>query len=299
MNAATKLLFALMVTAGLCACGHKTETAGPAAATTDQNSAPPQPKLDCPSDFGIPAKTEQDPVDDIRGLRVGTDLNTAILFIRCLDPKANFLSATDTNRIGIEYYGRKVRTGLTLSTGDVNPNSPYATRTGAIAEDLYLTFVSQQFSLLAFGEPGQERVFGVEQTQRFPEGKYPAAATIADSLKKKYGDPQLVQETKYQATLNWIYDGRGRLMSPADPNYGQCSYNFNAWSAGCGVTLGARISKDPGNELLVREFSIGVVAPNKLMAVVEQDSEAWKSADKQRKLDEMKKAQDAGAPAKL
>lgn len=295
-----------LVGLALSACGRRGGDGGTAANTTAaQNTvaeAPAKdtaPALKCPSGFNIPPASAGGPVDDVGGLRIGTPLDDAVLYIQCQGRPKTYMVLQGNGGFRVEAPGGHIRQqtrvadGKTPAYGDVDLQFR-AYREGYFS--MRLDDASDDYHLLSLGRAGQELVEGVWRTQTYRRGEAPPAAEAAKALVAKYGQPGKLDEGSLGATMTWLYDTYGRRLSEQTPGFSSCASQISATYGNeqatpeCGLMIVAHIEKASDNELLAKALSVGVMNPSKVYKDVGALDAEGKMENNARKLQELQAA---------
>lgn len=251
---------------------------------------------------------------DVRGIQVGMSLDDAVLHLECLDPSKSVAQETNSNTIGVNYYGHQVRTHVNIAVGTprtaqelAQSNGGYYSsgEAGTAAGFIYhwgLKHVDASYGLLAFGNSGAERVYGVEQKQEFDAGNQPTVANLESSLIAKYGEPSKRDQMNFTQILVWIHDpSSGQLVGQGNPLVNICALENSAIDGGgksiCGLTVVAAISPDNQNPLLATNFRVGLVDQGSFVRNVMQLTTAWQAENQIKQQNQAAKA--AKVKAKL
>lgn len=287
----------------LAACGsHTPGQSQPSAATSPaaaQNAGPPP--FDSPNCANAPSESSASSRSgpDVRGVRVGMRLDDAVTLLECLDTTKRVAKETGTDTIGTYYYGHDVRTVTSIAVGpprsadELARGQPYyTTEPGMAAGTIFswgLAHVDASFRVLAFGEPGAETVYGVEQEQNFDLGDAPPIQSILTELIAKYGAPSVQEDQGAWYQLVWMRDSSGQAIGRGNPLYGTCPIEGTVigarWTDGCGVTVSASISRQNQNRLLADSLRVGLVDQGPLVQTVMRLSNEWKLQDQKAKQD--------------
>mgnify|MGYP003701286879 CR=1 FL=1 len=278
------LLVALVVAA--CGGGSDGPDGSPAAAATaaggfdDRRGGNPPPRGGranttaghgrAPPTRGAPAGG---PVDDVVGIRPGMGWDDVMWLLACRDDVPT-VEIGDTWNVK-QAYGIPVRQLIRASDGQPCSGQEIVrdmSSTSRSCDDGGYKFqalknIANQIVVVFTGLPEQETARAVWRRTSFPEGDQPAIDSLRTSLTNKYGAPHLDERDRQgRITLTWTHDLLGRPMSTAASTFGTCSRGLNAvfgsshaWSSACGLTIRALISPVYGNDLLAREFSVGLM----------------------------------------
>lgn len=228
---------------------------------------------------------------DVRGVRVGMSLDSAVLHLECLDPSESVARQTGTNGFEINYYGHTIRTHVDISVGRprsaaelAHTNGYYQTDPGSAAGFIYhwgLKHIDATYHLVTFGKEGSERVYGVEQQQTFDTGSQPTVANAESSLIAKYGAPSKRDEGNFEHILVWVYDPSGRVVGTDSPLANSCaiegSIDAGGWRSNCGLTTVAEVGWSRENPLLATDLSVGLVNQGPLVSDALRMSAVWKA----------------------
>jgi len=270
---ARKFLFSAAVLGLLAACGSgSTDPSAPAptrdlAAEEGPNGAMTyfgkKIEVDCGS-VAIPPRAKGAPVDDLRGLRLGVPLETAIRFTQC--PKGEEADSVmlegDGPTLSRDQAGLKIRSFVRVATGTHKP------RWGATDVLNYdprtrLETVDAQWSLYADGMPGQERLYALWLVQPFAEGSQPTIASQQAALEKKYGKPSLTGDS---GEVFWLYGPEGKRLPDFDrEKLRECSYGIAIygtqmnWRPDCGLTIVAQVDTAYSNPQLAQSVQVAMI----------------------------------------
>lgn len=240
---------------------------------------------------------------DVRGVRVGMSLDAAVLHLECLDPSKSVARETKMNTIAMDYYGRKIRTHVDIAVGIPRSAEELARGNGYYQPDpgvvrfMYdwgLAHVDASYHLLAFGNEGSERVYAVEQEQKFDVGSQPTVANVEGSLIAKYGAPSKRDEQNFEHILVWVHGPSGQLLGPGNPLVNTCAYEGSVdtgeWRGDCGLSVVAQVGWRPRNPLLATDLSVGLVNQGALVRETMQMSAAWKAENQAEQRNQAAKA---------
>jgi len=239
---------------------------------------------DCPKHLQLPARPSGSPVDDIRGLRPGASLDTAILYLECLDPQARYRQRTAFNSDILlpnrkRYYEGQVRTRVWLQAVP-----PYT----SIGDE---PVAKVDFQLVSFGEPGRETVFFIDQTQSFDQATQPTVRTVLNSLQKKYGTPSFIVNGDWQPfsastldseshpqllQLGWAWDGAGQ---PTAQRASSQDADFSCEGPGvspCVLAIHATLN---GDGIMVTSLTVSIRRVAAHAAAVRDADARWAAAE--------------------
>lgn len=216
------------------------------------------------SGIAIPPRLEGGPVDDLRGLRLGVSLDTAIRFAQCPDGKEadSILLEGDGPRLSRDEAGLKIRSFARVATGR------HQARWGSTDVLNYnprnrLDQVDAEWSLYADGMPGQEKLYALWLVQPFAKGGEPTIASQQAALEKKYGKPALVGD---RGQLFWLLGPDGKPLPEFDRDkLRECSAGISIygtqmnWRPDCGLTIVAQIEPAYGNPQLAQAVRVAMI----------------------------------------
>lgn len=220
-------------------------------------------EVDC-DNVAIPPRADGRPVDDLRGLRLGVPLETAIRFGQC--PKGEQADSVmlegDGPTLRRDQAGLKIRSFVRIATGTHKP------RWGATDVLNYdprtkLETVDAQWSLYADGMPGQEKVYALWLVQPFAQGEQPTIASQVAALEGKYGKPSLTGD---RGELFWLYGPDGKRLPEFDrEKLRQCSNGIAIygtqmnWRPDCGLTIAAQVDTAYDNPQLAQSVQVAMI----------------------------------------
>ncbi|MDZ4138586.1 MAG: hypothetical protein U1D66_06865 [Erythrobacter sp.] len=219
--------------------------------------------VDC-DDIAIPPRAKGAPVDDLRGLRLGVPLETAIRFAQC--PKGEEVGSVmlegDGPSLSRDQAGLKIRSFVRLATGVHKP------RWGATDVLNYdprtkLESVDAMWSLYADGMPGQEKLYALWLVLPFAEGSQPTIASQQAALESKYGKPSLTSD---RGEMFWLYGPDGKRLPEFDrEKLRACSYGIAIygtrmnWRPDCGLTIVAQVDTAYANPQLAQSVQVAMI----------------------------------------
>ena len=268
-----KYLFALAVTGLLAACGSGANdpAAPPAIRDLGADEGPNgamtydgrKIEVDC-GDIAIPARATDAPVDDLRGLRLGVTLATAIRFAQC--PKGeqadSVMLEDDGPTLRRDQAGLDIRSFVRIATGQ-HKQRWGATDVLDFDPRNRLETVDAQWSLYADGMPGQEKVYAMWLAQPFAQGSQPTRASQLAALEGKYGKPSLTGD---RGEMFWLYGPDGRRLPEFDrEKLRECSNGIAIygpqmnWRPDCGLTIVAQVDAAYDNPQLAQSVQVAMI----------------------------------------
>ena len=219
--------------------------------------------VDC-ADVAIPPRATSAPVDDLRGLRLGVPLETAIRFVQCRkgEEADSVLLEGDGPTLSRDQAGLKIRSFVRVATGVHKP------RWGATDVLNYdprtrLESVDAMWSLYADGMPGQEKLYALWLVQPFADGAQPTIASQVAALEGKYGKPSL---TGHRGEMVWLYGPDGKRLPEFDrEKLRECSsgiaiYGMQMnWRPDCGLTIVAQVETAYANPQLAQSVQVAMI----------------------------------------
>lgn len=241
---------------------------------------------------------------DVRGVRVGMPLDAAVLHLECLDPSKSVAREIKTNTIALDYYGHKIRTHVDIAVGTprsaqelAHGNGYYQSDPGVVRfmYDWGLKDVDASYHLLAFGNEGSERVYAVEQEQKFDTGSQPTVANVESSLIAKYGAPSKRDQQNFEQILVWVHGPSGQLVGQGNALANSCAYegpvDKGEWRSDCGLSVVAHVGWRQQNPLLATDLSVGLVNQGSLVTETMRMSATWKAANQAEQRNQAAKAE--------
>ncbi|TDR46473.1 hypothetical protein DFR29_1034 [Tahibacter aquaticus] len=283
----------------LAACGKAPEPAQPAAAAPPSaakiitppvaaesvaatpEEAPPAPASIEPRGPDCEAILAAKPAAiDIAGLYLGMTLNEALTHVRCRLPKStielheDFLSGVSVNGEALGPQAFMAREGVSspchynfyLGGGDKDcePNGRQ-------------WFLDERVKVATPGLHGKETVTAIWRSQYYDDGERPSVNTVRAALREKYGAPQFESGSKNsdRLVMAWAMDTSGTALSKANPLLEACvqsglnadAMRSQGWRAGCGLTIQARIDREPFNHDLVGVLHVAMIDQDKLFSL--------------------------------
>lgn len=220
-------------------------------------------EVDC-SGIAIPPRAEGGAVDDLRGLRLGVPLDTAVRFAQCPEGKEtdSILLEGDGPQLSRDQAGLNIRNFMRIATGrhqarwsstdvlNYNPRNR-------------LEQVDAEWSLYADGMPGQEKLYALWLTQPFAKGGEPTIASQQAALEKKYGKPALTGD---RGEMFWLRGPDGKPLPDFDRDkLRECSAGIAIygtqmnWRPDCGLTIVALIEPAYGNPQLAQAVRVAMI----------------------------------------
>ena len=218
--------------------------------------------VDC-DDILVPRRAAGDPVDDVRGLRLGVPMETAVRFAQCPN-------GAETDSVVIEGDGpslRRDQAGLNIRSFVRVASGQHRPRWGATNPLDYdpasrLRQVDAQWSFYGDGMPGNEKLYAIWLTQSFEKGSEPTIASQRAAIEAKYGKPTMVGD---QGELFWLYQAGGKPLPEFDRQRLQnCRSSISVsgpqmnWSPECGLTIVARIDRAYDNPQLASAVHVAL-----------------------------------------
>lgn len=219
-------------------------------------------EVDC-DDVAIPPRAAGTPVDDVRGLRLGVPLDTAMRFVQC--PRGEEADSVMLEgggpELGRDDAGLKIRSFVRIASG------AHKARWSGVDVLNYdprnrLEQVDSEWSLYADGMPGREKLFAVWLTQPFAKGSEPTIASQRAALQKKYGNPHFIGD---RGEMHWLYGGDGKPIPQFDrEKLRNCAASISLrgtqmnWRPECGLTVVARVDEAYGNPQLAQAAHVAV-----------------------------------------
>lgn len=306
----------LLVTTGvsiclaLAGCGKgkgDNEAVANESGNTEVAAADTPPELNCPSRFDIPPAPAGAPQDSVAGLRLGTPLDQATLYIQCQNKPTRYDVSSQGGGFTIQSGDENIRQMTEVSYS--RPMTPDEKRQydrenidelgqvrNRASYDAQAKHLSDEFTLFALGRKGSERLEGIWRSQFYDQGRMPPAADVGRELVTKYGPPSQVTESSSGATMIWMYDTYGRKMTEQTPGFGNCSSSVGTTDGHmsatpeCGLMITAAVTKFEKNELLAKSLAVGVANPSKVAADIDTLNRQFKTEDDARKLRELNNA---------
>ena len=254
---------------GLDATGNVTAAPTPRALAADEAPSGAMDywgkKIDivCPAAFPILPRAPGDPIDDIRGLRLGVSGETAIRFAQCKDGKPlDTIYQEDDAGFRRETRGLKIRTQATVTAG-VFPNRWRS------SGDIFDTAVSDRLQrtdaiwhFVMDGMPGHEKLYAMWLEQPFAAGSQPTVESQWAALKTKYGEPDYTDDN---GRAYWLHlpDGKpipafNRDLIHRCANALAAGFQQFSYSEECGIIVSADIAKAE-NPLLARSVYVAAL----------------------------------------
>jgi len=232
--------------------------------------AQPTAKPVCPSSFNIPARPQDAPVDDVRGIRPGTSLDDAILYFRCQYPELEFNKPVNRTLA----QGMNMR-GVRGENDGINDWSGLDFHERQIRVRFDLKAPGLRYRFRSFGEEGQEIVYGIWQDQNFETDK-PSVDKARDDLIAKYGKPGKLEDNPGETLIEWKFNSGGIPLNAKSEEFRHCDASGRSWGEGCGLTIMARMYKDHPNNLLARSLEVGVFEQGKFSNEGRRFEKLWK-----------------------
>ncbi len=296
------LLLACLALAG-CGKSNQSDASGISLSASAAKPDDGLPKLRCPA--RIKSKAEG---PDIGGFRLGLTRDEALNLARC-DQKDAVVA--DEDRFFAQLQTGSMKLGpqmFTVQSGETGPCkfTSMADMDACGVGNRVWKRVDESVTIAAPGLPGRETVVGVWRTQNYQSGDAPAIDTVQTALIKKYGPPQLRQQGDGDngwVQLFWMQDPAGQPISEQNPLINRCGSirargnQDQSWSEACGLSITAMLFRSPGNPLLARELSVGMVDQARLFAFGSALQDEIVALEKQRQQGELQQANEtAGAP---
>lgn len=220
-------------------------------------------EVDCRG-IAMPPRPEGAPVDDLRGLRLGVPLDTAIRFVQCPEGEEadSILLEGDGPRLSRDEAGLKIRSFARVATGR------HRARWGSTDVLNYnprnrLDQVDAEWSLYADGMPGQEKLYALWLVQPFAKDGEPTIASQQAALEKKYGKPAMVGD---RGQFFWLLGPEGKPLPEFDRDkLRECSAGISIygtqmnWRSDCGLTIVAQIEPAYGNPQLAQAVRVAMI----------------------------------------
>lgn len=303
---------ALVLLLSACGGSGSSESAAPSNAapdgddfremTAEQVAAKARKGVKCPAKIKTPPRGEDDPVDDVVGVRPGMSYDEAVNATLCDNP---LLVVAENTRRGLQIptYGVTLRQGFDAafakpvdgsSSGRRKPGyDPYGQPSGSDP----LEPGQIRFYVATMGLPGEEKVIRVSREQRFKDGEMPTMEAVVGALQGKYGEASKKQDFDYRLDITWSHDARQRKITETSPLIGSC--NGVAKPADgffldqkCGVVVKAELLRSRTNNALVETLMVGSVDQKAGSDLIEEVKAALFKQDEERK---RKEIEDAGA----
>lgn len=212
----------------------------------------------------IPPRPEGSAVDDLRGLRLGVPLDTAVRFVQCPDGKEadSILLEGDGPQLSRDQAGLKIRSFVRVATGQ---HKARWSSTDVLNYDPRnrLEQVDAEWSLYADGMPGQEKLYALWLTQPFQKGGEPTIASQQAALEQKYGKPSLTGD---RGEMFWLRGPDGKPLPEFDrEKLRECSAGISIygtqmnWRPDCGLTIVAMIEPAYGNPQLAQAVRVAMI----------------------------------------
>jgi len=304
----------------LASCGERSEPADPqspaapaqATARPDtargETAAAEAPASSTAIDCSKVDKADSD--RDILGLTLGMSFDEAERVMRCIDQGLEF-------EVGKTWHVDKtlgVETRqLARVTDGVKCSGRELVMGGSDCQDLRVSgfYPRKQFSRQVYaafnGLPGVEVLGAVWRTRLYAEGEKPPVEDLVAALQAKYGEPNFTGEGRRgERLMGWVYDQRGRPMSPARQEFQTCSQGVqpgfagsHRWSAACSFGLHVLIKPNYQNPLVVDELSASMMDQGAFMQATEAFEAALAAHQKARQQAELEAARDNAPAAEL
>lgn len=263
--------------------------------------------LTCPAKIVSPARADNEPVDDVLGVRPGLSYEEALNAVLCTH---ELLVATPAINRGFNLKAPEARTvrqgfGAVFAEPHVVKTSrqimqemqieTLARGGNAVREDLKPGQVKWFVSTM--GSPGNERVLSVAREERFAADENPTIDKVLGALLKKYGPATRVQaaSSTQLPIVRWAYDPLGRLVAEGSPLHHKC-IGISDPNGGvnvtpeCGLVVQAMLFPQKANPELVDRMQVGVVNQGNGYRMIVATEAALTQADQLRRTKEVEKA---------
>lgn len=259
--------------------------------------------LRCPAEVTLPARPENQPVDDLMGIRPGMRYEEAANVILCTDDLLT-MSKNDRRGFSLETYGTKLRQGFEMKPAAADMPMTQEALMARMREESRQrnSFVRvrdvppghSKWAVGTMGLPGEEKVISVIREQWFETDKLPPAATVEQALTKKYGEPTARNRHDAHA-LTWAFDTRGRPITETSRLYETCRIASQmdarlTLSPDCGLIIAARLNPPHGNDQLVEFLEIHIADQAGGFTAIRETQEGLLSLNESRKARELEQA---------
>jgi hypothetical protein len=251
---------------------------------------------------------------DIAGVKLGMTVDQAVAALQAFGPHYTIIKNYWQN--DFTSFGQTGTPKDHLNQGDLKPSfafltdlvaeegtypCPYGATPDQPCSDKPYDTVHLWFSPVI----GQERVIGIQRANSFYIGngqnygdtsKEPATSAVMAALTKKYSIPSYSQTASNFPEYDWVFDAKGRLISPARASELHLSTQFGAGfpssvSSGDGVTLSVVLTTAAG-PTLVQQIDSSLFDGDALYNSVAQGHDTYESQEAKMN------AQDAASAAK-
>jgi hypothetical protein len=269
-------------------------------------------KLRCPASTTLPPRAENQPVDDLVGIRPGMVYDEAANAILCTD-ELLAMSANERRGFNLQTHGIKLRQGFEIKPAQPNvPMTQEALMKRMREEDRQRNnFVRvrdvppghSKWAVGTMGLPGQEKVINVIREQWFETERKPPTTNVERALVEKYGAP--TQRKEYDGIwLLWAFDTLGRPITETSRLYGQCELDQRIdgmlkLKPECGLTIAAKLNPPRDNELLVEFLELHIVDQAKAFTAIEETERDLLALSQGRKASELERASQQADEVKL
>ncbi|MEE4163435.1 MAG: hypothetical protein V2I25_13090 [Woeseiaceae bacterium] len=280
-------MVAVIVT-GLAACGGDSgdtpdadgTAAAPEAKTPENKQAvtatQAEGRLPSEAECASQPQASQERAIDLRGVEPGQSYDEVKLILGCTDSTTRIEDAGTYLRANL--YGQTVRQVLLATDGrpcrdeEIPPlgkqlqsdRAGGTCRTIGMGDKRPFTEITDSTHVVFTGLQGEETAHAVFRDKTYQGDGRPPIESVRTALIEKYGEPARAYPERGNERLVWVYDTRGRRMSPSNPAFKRCDIEpsferSQAWSSDCGVTIGARLVPAPDNPLLLATLHLGIM----------------------------------------
>lgn len=268
--------------------------------------------LRCPANVTFPSRPENQPVDDLMGIRPGMAYDEAANAILCTD-ELLAMSTRERRGFDLRSHGIKLRQGFEIKPAQADEPMTQEAAMARMREESRQrnNFVRvrdvppghSKWAVGTMGLPGEEKVINVIREQWFETERKPPITKVEHALVEKYGSPTLRNEHD-GIKLLWVFDTLGRPVTETSRLYRRCELDQRIdgmlkLKPECGLTIAAKLNPPRDNELLVEFLELHIVNQAKAFAAIEETERGLLVISQGRKASELERASQQADEVKL